>query len=61
MPRQEFANGTYMCQRDPKCRHDHRLKQHPGWTSEHLADGKRFSWTMPSGRQHTTESTLYPI
>jgi hypothetical protein len=56
----EAGGRTCMCNGDPKCRHDHRLKQHPGWTAEHLADGT-IRWTMPSGRQYTTEPTRYPV
>ncbi len=56
----QAGGRTCLCNGDPKCRHDHRLKQHPGWKSEHLADGT-IRWTMPSGRQHTTEPTRYPI
>ena len=56
----EAGGRSCLCNGDPKCRHDHRLKQHPRWTSEHLADGT-IRWTMPSGRQHTTEPTRYPI
>ena len=43
----------------PKCRHDHRLKQHPRWTVEQLPDGT-FRWTTPAGRTYTTEPTRYP-
>jgi hypothetical protein len=43
----------------PKCRYDHRLKQHPKWKVDQLADGT-FRWTTPSGRQYTTEPTRYP-
>jgi Domain of unknown function (DUF222) len=56
----EEGGRSCLCNGDPKCRHDHRLKQHPGWTAEHLANGT-IRWTMPSGRQHTTEPTRYPI
>jgi Domain of unknown function (DUF222) len=56
----EAGGRTCLCNGDPKCRHDHRLKQHPRWTAEHLADGT-IRWTMPSGRQHTTEPTRYPV
>ena len=56
----EAGGRTCLCNGDPKCRHDHRLKQHQGWKSERLADGS-VRWTMPSGRQHTTEPTRYPI
>jgi len=30
----------------PKCRHDHRLKQHPRWRADQLPDGT-FRWTTP--------------
>jgi len=56
----EAGGRTCLCNGDPKCRHDHRLKQHPGWTVEHLADGT-IRWTMPSGRQYTTEPARYPV
>jgi len=45
---------------DPKCRHDHRLKQHPRWKADRLPDGT-IRWTAPSGRTYTTEPTRYPI
>jgi hypothetical protein len=44
----------------PKCRHDHRRKQHPHWQVGQLPDGT-FRWTAPSGRTYTTEPTKYPI
>jgi hypothetical protein len=56
----EAGGRSCLCNADPKCRHDHRLKQHPRWKSEHLADGT-IRWTMPSGRHYTTEPTRYPI
>ena len=52
-----------VCRREkdaPKCRHYHRLKQHPRWKVDQLPDGT-FRWTTPSGRQYTTEPTRYPI
>jgi hypothetical protein len=36
------------------------MKQHPRWKAEHLPTGE-IRWTTPSGRQHTTEPTRYPI
>ena len=45
---------------NPKCRFDHRLKQHPRWNAEQLPDGN-IRWTTPSGRQYITEPTRYPI
>jgi hypothetical protein len=44
----------------PKCRRDHRLKQDPRWTVSQLPDGT-FRWTIPTGRQYTTEPTRYPV
>ena len=44
----------------PKCRHDHRLKQHPKWHVDQLPDGT-FAWTTPAGRTYTTEPTRYPV
>jgi hypothetical protein len=57
-----FENGgaTCLCNGGPKCRHDHRLKQHPRWNAEQITPGT-FRWTAPSGRQYTTEPTRYPI
>jgi hypothetical protein len=56
----EADGRTCLCNTGPKCRHDHRLKQHPKWTVEQLADGT-FRWTTPAGRTYTTEPTRYPI
>jgi len=49
-----------LCNGGPTCRHDHRLKQHPGWKVEQITTGT-FRRTAPSGRQYTTEPTRYPI
>ena len=56
----EAGGRTCLCNGGPKCRHDHRLKQHPRWKVDQLPDGT-FRWTTPSGRQYTTEPTRYPI
>jgi Domain of unknown function (DUF222) len=56
----EAGGRTCRCNTGPKCRHDHRLKQHPGWTVDQLPDGT-FRWTTPAGRTYTTEPTRYPI
>ena len=56
----EAGGRTCLCNTGPKCRHDHRLKQHPRWTVDQLPDGT-FRWTTPSGRTYTTEPTRYPI
>jgi hypothetical protein len=56
----EAGGRTCLCNAGPKCRHDHRLKQHPRWKVDQLPDGT-FRWTTPSGRTYTTEPTRYPI
>ncbi len=56
----EAGGRTCLCNGGPKCRHDHRLKQHPRWKVDQLPDGT-FRWTTPSGRTYTTEPTRYPI
>ena len=56
----EAGGRTCLCNTGPKCRHDHRLKQHPKWKVEQLPDGT-FQWTTPAGRTYTTEATRYPI
>ena len=56
----EAGGRTCMCNGNPKCRHDHRLKQDPRWMAEQLENGS-VRWTTPSGRQYTTEPTRYPI
>jgi len=56
----EAGGRSCLCNGGPKCRLDHRLKQHPRWKAEQLPDGT-FRWTTPSGRQCTTEPTRYPI
>jgi len=56
----EAGGRTCLCNAGPKCRHDHRLKQHPKWTVDQLPDGT-VRWTTPAGRSYTTEPTRYPI
>ena len=56
----EAGGRTCLCNGGPKCRHDHRLKQHPKWKVDQLPGGT-FRWTTPSGRAYTTEPTRYPI
>ncbi len=56
----EAGGRTCLCNGGPKCRRDHRLKQHPRWRVDQLPDAT-FRWTTPSGRQYTTEPTRYPI
>jgi hypothetical protein len=56
----ESGGRTCLCNGNPKCRHDHRLKQDPRWQAEQLPTG-HVRWTTPTGRQYTTEPTRYPI
>jgi len=56
----EAGGRSCLCNGGPKCRSDHRLKQHPRWKAEQLPGGT-FRWTTPSGRQCVTEATRYPI
>lgn len=56
----EAGGRTCLCNGGPKCRHDHRLKQHPRWQVDQLPDGT-FRWTTPSGRHYTKEPTRYPV
>ena len=56
----EAGGRSCLCNGGPKCRHDHRLKQHPRWHVDQLPDGT-FLWTVPSGRQYISEPTRYPI
>ena len=56
----EAGGRTCLCNGGPKCRHDHRLKQHPRWKVEQITPAT-FRWTAPSGRSRTTEATRYPI
>ncbi len=56
----EAGGRSCLCNGNPKCRHDHRLKQNPRWKAEQLPSGE-VRWTTPSGRQYTTEPTRYPI
>ena len=56
----EVGGLTCECNGGPKCRYDHRLKQHPRWKAEQPSPGI-IVWTTPAGRQYTTEPTRYPI
>jgi Domain of unknown function (DUF222) len=56
----EAGGRTCLCNAGPKCRHDHRVKQHPRWNVDQNPDGT-FTWTTPSGRRYATEPTQYPI
>jgi hypothetical protein len=56
----ESGGRTCLCNGNPKCRHDHRVKQDPRWHVEQIENGN-ILWTTPSGRQHVTEPTRYPV
>jgi hypothetical protein len=56
----EAGGRTCTCNVNPKCRHEHRLKQDPRWKAEQLDNGN-VRWTTPTGRQYVTEPTRYPI
>ena len=56
----EAGGRTCLCNGGPKCRFDHPMKQDPRWNAEQLPGGYG-RWTAPSGRQHVTEPTRYPI
>ena len=58
--RYEAGGRTCLCNGDPKCRFDHRVKQDPRWKVAQLPSGD-VRWTTPSGRQYVTEPTRYPI
>jgi hypothetical protein len=56
----EAGGRTCLCNGNPKCRYDHRLKQDPRWKTEQLPNAE-VRWTTPSGRHYVTEPTRYPI
>ena len=56
----EAGGRTCMCNANPKCRFDHRMKQDPRWNAEQLPNGD-VRWTTPSGRRYVTERTRYPL
>jgi hypothetical protein len=56
----EAGGRTCMCNGNPKCRFDHRMKQNSRWNSEQLPSGE-VRWTLPCGRQYVTEPSRYPI
>jgi Domain of unknown function (DUF222) len=56
----EAGGRTCLCNGNPKCRSDHRMKQDPRWRADQLPGGY-VRWTMPSGRHYVTEATRYPV
>jgi hypothetical protein len=57
-----FENGgkTCACNGSPKCRHDHKIKQSPGWDAIDILPGFH-QWTVPSGRTYTQGPKQYPV
>jgi hypothetical protein len=51
---------TCLCNGNPKCRFEHRLKQHKDWRVTQHPDG-RIDWRAPTGRVTTTEPQQFPI
>jgi hypothetical protein len=56
----EYDGETCLCNGNPKCRFEHRIKQHPHWTVTQYPDG-RIGWRAPTGRTATTEPHRFPI
>jgi hypothetical protein len=56
----EAGGRTCECNGGPKCRFDHRVKQHPRWKVEQPTPAVMV-WTTPAGRHYATEPTRYPI
>ncbi len=54
-----LGGRTCECGLAPACRHDHKLKQTPGWTLTQIQPGY-MTWTTPGHRSYTTEPTSYP-
>jgi hypothetical protein len=50
---------TCLCNGNPACRSDHRMKQAKGWKVSQYPDG-RIEWTAPTGRTAITEPHRYP-
>jgi Domain of unknown function (DUF222) len=51
---------TDECNLGPKCRRHHRAKQAPGWRVEQPEPGT-IRWTLPNGRTHVTNPTIYDV
>ena len=58
-PWEEYG-ATCLCNGNPKCRFEHRLKQDARWTITQHPDG-RIDWRAPTGRTATTEPHRFPI
>ncbi|MBV9383117.1 MAG: hypothetical protein JOY82_26520 [Streptosporangiaceae bacterium] len=51
---------TCACNGGPRCRHDHQVKQSPGWSVRQPLPGYH-EWITPSGRVYKTEPMRYPV
>jgi len=51
---------TCACNGGCRCRHDHKVKQTPGWSVTQPMPGYH-QWTTPAGRTYTAEPIRYPI
>ncbi len=51
---------TDQCNLNPKCRRHHRVKQGPGWKVTQPTPDTA-TWTVPSGRTHSTRATTYDL
>jgi hypothetical protein len=56
----DAGGRSCLCNGNPTCRRDHRMKQDPRWNAKQLPGGY-IRWTTPSGRQYVTEPTRYPV
>jgi hypothetical protein len=56
----EEHGATCLCNGNPKCRFEHRLKQDARWTVTQHPDGT-IDWRAPTGRVATTEPHRFPI
>jgi hypothetical protein len=56
----EEHGATCLCNGNPKCRFEHRLKQDARWRVTQHPDGT-IDWTAPTGRTATTEPQRFPI
>jgi hypothetical protein len=51
---------TCACNGGCRCRHDHKVKQTPGWAVTQPMPGYH-QWTTPAGRTYTSEPMRYPV
>jgi hypothetical protein len=56
----ERGGRTCLCEAGPVCRHDHRVKQGPGWHLEEAGARGWFRWNTPAGRSYLGGPTRYP-